>query len=125
MAGSTDHDDFIAFGKSAAKPVRTMVDDARGKDGSMAMSGYVNDQLDDLVLAARNTNDRKLWKEVTDALEACVIEETQQQRAVRRLASRFPDLPPHVQRKLRSSHRPSTDAPLGARSAAQMSSQPR
>ena len=53
VAGSTDHDDFIAFGKSAAKTVRTMVADARGKDGSMAMTGYVNDQLDDLVLAAR------------------------------------------------------------------------
>lgn len=102
VAGSTDHDDFIAFGKSAAKTVRTMLDDARGKDGSMAMTGYVNDQLDDLVLAALNTNDTKLWKEVTDALEACVIEETQQQRAVRRLASRFPDLPPHVRRKLKN-----------------------
>lgn len=101
VAGSRDHDDFIAFGKAAAKTVRTMVDDARGKDGSMTMTGYVNDQLDDLVLAARNTNDRKLWKEVTDALEACVIEETQQQRAVRRLASQFANLPPHVQRKLK------------------------
>ncbi|WP_299301357.1 DUF4365 domain-containing protein [uncultured Brachybacterium sp.] len=101
VVGSTDHDDFIAFGKSAAKTVRTMVENARGKDGSMAMTGYANDQLDDLVLAALNTNDRKLWKEVTDALEACVIEETQQQRAVRRLAARFPDLPQHVQRKLR------------------------
>lgn len=101
VAGSTDHDDFVAFGESAAKSVRTMVDDARGGDGSMAMTGYVNDQLDDLVLAARNTNDRKLWKEVTEALEACVIEETQQQRAVRRLASAFSELPPHVQRKLK------------------------
>ena len=101
VAGSTDHDDFIAFGKNAAKTVRTMVEDARGKNGTMVMTGYINDQLDDLVLAARNTNDTKLWKEVTDALEACVIEETQQQRAVRRLAWRFPDLPPHVQRKLK------------------------
>lgn len=101
VAGSTDHDDFIAFGKNAAKNVRTMVEDARGKEGTMKMTGYVNDQLDDLVLAARNTNDTKLWKEVTDALEACVIAESQQQRAVRRLAWRFPDLPPHVQRKLK------------------------
>ncbi len=101
VAGSTDQADFIAFGRSAARTVRTMVEDARGKDGTTKMTGYANDQLDDLTLAAINTNDTKLWKEITDALEACVIEQTQQQRAVRRLASRFQKLPPHVQRKLR------------------------
>ncbi|WP_338749694.1 DUF4365 domain-containing protein [Janibacter alittae] len=102
VAGSTERQDFIAFGRSAAETVRTMIEDARGKDGSMAVSGYVNDQLDDLVLAAINTNDQKLWKEVTDALEACLIEQTQQQRAVRRLAARFSDLPAHIQRKLKA-----------------------
>lgn len=101
VAGSTDHADFVAFGRSAARTVRTMLDDARGTDGSTTMTSYANDQLDDLTLAAINTDDTKLWKEVTDALEACVLEETQQQRAVRRLASRFQALPPHVQRKLR------------------------
>lgn len=101
VAGSTKHDDYLAFGRSAARTVRTMVEDARGKDGTTKMTGYTSDQLDDLTLAAINTNDTKLWKEVTDALEACVIEQTQQQRAVRRLASRFQKLPPHVQRKLR------------------------
>ncbi|KRE44061.1 hypothetical protein ASG74_04370 [Knoellia sp. Soil729] len=101
VAGSTKHDDFIAFGRSAARTVRTMVHDARGKDGTRKMTGYVSDQLDDLTLAALQSNDTKLWKEVTDALEACVIEQTQQQRAIRRLASRFQTLPPHVQRKLR------------------------
>jgi hypothetical protein len=101
VAGSTDTRDFLAFGKSAAKTVQSMVANARGTDGTRSMTAYVNDQLDDLTLAAINTNDNKLWKEVTDALEACVLEETQQQRAVRRLASRFQSLPPHVQRKLR------------------------
>lgn len=101
VAGSTDNDDFLAFGKSAAKTVRAMVVNARGTDGTRVISGYVNDQLDDLTLAALHTDDNKLWKEVTDALAACVIEETQQQRAVRRLASRFQSLPPHVQRKLK------------------------
>ncbi|HEY3514759.1 DUF4365 domain-containing protein [Kribbella sp. NPDC051137] len=101
VAGSTARDDFLALGRTAAKAVRAMVADARGKNGTMKMTGYVNDQLDDLTLAALNTDDRALWKEVTDALEACVIEETQQQRAVRRLASRFQELPPHVQRKLK------------------------
>ncbi|MFC6161468.1 DUF4365 domain-containing protein [Kribbella jiaozuonensis] len=100
VAGSTDRDDFLALGKSATTTVRTMVADARGNDGTIKMSGHVNDQLDDLTLAALNTDDRKLWKEVTDALEACVIEETQQQRAIRRLAARFKTLPPYVQRKL-------------------------
>lgn len=101
VAGSRDNDDFIALGKSAAKSVHTMIEDARGKDGSIAMTGHVNDQLDDLVLAALNTNDARLWHEVTDALEACVIEETQQQRAIRRLASQFLNLPSHVQARLR------------------------
>lgn len=101
VAGSTNPDDFLAFGRDAARNVRTMVEDARGKDGATKMTGYANDQLDDLALAAINTDDTKLWKEVTDALEACVIEQTQQQRAVGRLASRFHMLPPHVQRKLR------------------------
>lgn len=101
VAGSIDHDDFLLFGKSAAKTVRLMVANARGTNGTRVMVGYVNDQLDDLTLAAMNTNNSKLWKEVTDALEACVLEETQQQRAVRRLASRWQTLPPHVQRKLK------------------------
>jgi hypothetical protein len=101
VAGSTDNDDFLAFGRSAAKTVRVMVANARGADGTRTLTGFVNDQLDDLTLAAINTNDSQLWKEVTDALEACVIDETQQQRAVRRLAHRFQSLPPHVQRKLK------------------------
>jgi ferritin len=101
VVGSTDHDDFINLGKTAAQTVRAMIADARGKDGTMSMTGYVNDQLEDLTLAAINTDDTKLWKEVTDALEACVIEETQQQRCIRRLAHRFQTLPPHVQRKLK------------------------
>lgn len=101
VAGSTDQADFIAFGRNAARTVRTMITDAVGKDGVFKMTGYAKDQLDDLTLAAINTNDTKLWKEVTDALEACAIEQSQQQHAVRRLASRFQKLPPHVQRKLR------------------------
>lgn len=101
VAGSQEHDDFIAFGRSAARTVKKMIAAARGKDGSISISVYANDQLDDLTLAAINTDDTKLWNEVTDALEACLIEETQQQQAIRRLASRFPNLPPHVQRKLR------------------------
>lgn len=101
VVGSTDQADFLAFGRSAARTVREMVQDARGSNGVTKVSRYVNDQLDDLTLAAINTNDTRLWKEVTDALEACVIDQTQQQRAVRRLASHFPKLPPHVQRKLR------------------------
>lgn len=101
VAGSTDRGDFIEFGRSAAKTVRAMVAGARGKDGTVTMSAFANDPLDDLTLAAINTDDTRLWKEVTDALEACVIEETQQQRAVRRLARRFQALPPHVQRKLK------------------------
>jgi len=117
VAGSTDHDDFHALGRSAAKTVRVMVANARGTDGTRVISGYVNDQLDDLTLAALNTNDTRLWKVVTDALEACVIEETQQQRAVRRLASRFQSLPPHVQRKLKklapTLHGPSLGISIG------------
>lgn len=101
VAGSQEHDDFIAFGRSAARTVKKMIAEARGRDGSIAVAVYANDQLDDLTLAALNTDDTKLWKEVTDALEACTIEETQQQTAIRRLASRFQSLPPHVQRKLR------------------------
>lgn len=101
VVGSTERNDFLAFGRGAAVSVQSMIEDARGKNGVISMKGYVNDQLDDLVLAALNTNDTKLWKEVTGALEACVIEETQQQRAVRRLASQYPRLPRHVQRKLR------------------------
>lgn len=101
VAGSTEHDDFIALGRSAARTVKRMIADVTRTNGTSTVSAYVNDQLDDLTLAALNTHDTKLWKEVTDALEACAIEETQQQRALRRLAHRFPDLPPHVQRKLR------------------------
>jgi Domain of unknown function (DUF4365) len=101
VAGSQERDDFIAFGNSAARTVRKMIEDARGKDGTIAVAVHTNDQLDDLTIAALNTDDTKLWKEVTDALEACVIEEAQQQNAIRRLAHRFPNLPPHVQRKLR------------------------
>ncbi|MGZ1489500.1 DUF4365 domain-containing protein [Brevibacterium sediminis] len=101
VAGSTDHDSFIAFGKNAAKIVRTMVEDARGKNGTTRVTSYASDQLDDLVLAALNTNDTELWAEITTALEACVIEVTQQQYAIRRLASHFPHLPSPVQQKLR------------------------
>jgi len=78
-----------------------MVADARGKDGTVAISGYVNDQLHDLTLAALSTDNTRLWKDVTDALEAGVIEESQLQKAVRTLARHFPNLPAHVQRKLR------------------------
>ena len=101
VAGSQERDDFIAFGRSTAPTVKKMIADARGAESNVAISMYPNDQLDDLTLAALNTGDTKLWKEVTDALEACVIEETQQQQAIRRLAAQFPNLPPHVQRKLR------------------------
>lgn len=101
VAGSTDQEDYIAFGKRAAETVKIMISDARGLNGSVSMSGYANDPLDDLVLAALNTRSGPLWKDVTDALEACVIDETQQQRAIRRLAMQFPSLPPAVQRKLR------------------------
>lgn len=101
VAGSTDTHDFLTFGRSTAKTVREMVANARGTDGTRQISGYVNDQLDDLTLAAINTDNSELWKEVIDALVACVIEETQQQRAVRRLASQFQSLPAYVQRKLK------------------------
>lgn len=101
VAGSTEREDFIAFGRSSARTVKRMVVDARGKDGTISVSQYGNDPLDDLALAALNTNHNKLWKDLTDALDACVIEETQQQHTIRRLAHRFPNLPPHVQRKLR------------------------
>jgi hypothetical protein len=101
VAGSDEHDDYIAFGKSAARTVKQMLFDAAGRDGTVKVSGYANDQLHDLTLAALNTNDNRLWKDVTDALEAGVIEVTQLQRSVRVLAHNFPRLPPHVQRKLR------------------------
>ena len=101
VAGSDEHDDYMAFGRSAARTVKQMVIDATGTDGTIAVSAYVNDQLHDLTLAAMNTNDKGLWKSVTDALEAGVIEVTQLQRSVRVLARQFPSLPPHVQRKLR------------------------
>ncbi len=101
VAGSNDQTDFLTFGESAARAVRKMILDAVGKDGSRMMSRHSNDQLDDLTLAAINTNDENLWKEVTDALEVCVIDQTQQQQAVRRLASNFQKLPPLVQDRLR------------------------
>ncbi|MFE7406477.1 DUF4365 domain-containing protein [Isoptericola sp. NPDC057559] len=102
VAGSTDRNDFIIFGRRAARTVRTMVQDVVGEGGTRKMTDHSSDQLDDLTLAALNTNDTKLWKQVTDALEACVIEETQQQRTIRRLGEQFQNLPRHVQRKLRS-----------------------
>lgn len=102
VAGSTERNDFITFGKNAAKTVQEMVDDARGTDGTYKMTGYANDQLDDLTLAAINTNDRTLWKAVTDALDACVIDQSQQQKAIRRLAHRFTTLPLYVQRRLKA-----------------------
>ena len=67
----------------------------------MAITAHVNDQLDDLVLASLNTNDRQLWKAATDALEACVIEETQQRAQSADSRRGSPDLPPHVQQILR------------------------
>jgi len=102
VAGSDQYDDYIAFGRSAARTVKQMVADARGTNGTVTVSGYVNDQLHDLTLAALNTHDTRLWKGVTDAIEAGVIEETQLQGAVRTLALQFPNLPAHVQRKLRT-----------------------
>jgi len=101
VAGSDDYDDYMALGRSASRTVKQMVADARGKDGTVAISGYVNDQLHDLTLAALSTDNTRLWKDVTDALEAGVIEESQLQKAVRTLARHFPNLPAHVQRKLR------------------------
>ncbi|MCW2799473.1 MAG: hypothetical protein JWQ70_945 [Aeromicrobium sp.] len=101
VVGSDEHDDYIAFGRSAARTVKQIVADARGKDGSVAVSVYANDQLHDLTLAALNTNNTRLWKDVTDAIEAGVIEETQLQRTIHVLARQFPNLPAHVQRKLR------------------------
>lgn len=101
VVGSDRHDDYLAFGRSAARTVKQMVADARGKNGTVAVNEYANDQLHDLTLAALYTGNVRLWKDVTDALEAGVIEETQLQRTVRVLARRFPDLPAHVQRKLR------------------------
>lgn len=101
VVGETDHDIFMSWGRISADNVRTMVEQSRGKNGVTIVTTSRNDPLDDLVLAAINTHDAGLWGDVTDALEACVIEESQQQRAVRRLASHFPKLPPTVQQKLR------------------------
>ena len=101
VAGSDEHDDYLELGRSAARTVKQMVTDARGKDGTVSFSGYQTDNLKDLAIAALNTGDNRLWKVVTDALEAGVIAEAQLQGAIRLLASRFPDLPTHVQRKLR------------------------
>ncbi|MGI8613661.1 MAG: DUF4365 domain-containing protein [Nocardioidaceae bacterium] len=101
VAGSDDHDDYLELGRSAARTVKQMVINARGKDGTASFAANQNDQLHDLALAALNTGDTRLWKAVTDALEAGVIQEAQLQEAVRLLARKFPDLPVHVQRKLR------------------------
>lgn len=101
VAGSQKHDDFIKFGRSAARTVKKMVVDAQRKSGTAIVAHRADDPLDDLVIAALKTGDTKLWKVITDALESRVVEETQQQGAIRRLAYHFSNLPRHVQRKLR------------------------
>jgi hypothetical protein len=101
VAGSDEHDDYLALGRRAARIVKQMVTDARGKDGTFSFAVYQNDQLHDLAVSALHTGNTRLWKDVTDALEAGVLEEQQLQTAVRLLAGRFPELPAHIQRKLR------------------------
>lgn len=119
VAGSNNQQDFLVFGRGSARTVRSMVQAARGEGGTIQITDYVNDPLDDLTIAAINTGDTKLWKEVTDSLESCVLEQTQQQDALRRLASRFHTLPPHVQGKLReiapNLHGPSLASLFGKR----------
>ncbi len=85
--GSEERDDYIEFGRAAAATVKEMVVDAGGVEGVIKVTGYEHDQLHELTLAALNTDDTKLWKAVTDALEANVIEQTQldTSRRVRRL----------------------------------------
>ena len=102
VAGSTDQAEFLALGRKAAITVREMMEDAAGKDGTTSMTVYMNDPLDDLTFAAIATNDEGLWTSVTDVLEAGIIDQSQQHRAVRRLASCFKQLPLHVQQKMRA-----------------------
>jgi len=84
VAGSDEHDGYLELGRSAARTVKQMVTDARGKDGTVSFSVYPTDKLHDLAVAALNTGDTRLWKVVTDALEAGVIEEGQLQRLLSR-----------------------------------------
>jgi hypothetical protein len=101
VVGSDDRGDYLRFGRSAARTVNEMIAAARGTNGRSSFATYASDQLHDLALAALRTADAKLWKTVTDALEAGILEESQVQKTVRMLARQFPGLPPHVKRKLR------------------------
>lgn len=101
VTGSDEHNHYRQLGLSAARAVGQMVIDAQGKDGTTSVTMYEHDQLRDLTVAAIHTNDNRLWKVVTDALEAGVIDQTQLEQAVRLLAFQFSRLPAHVQRKLR------------------------
>lgn len=101
VAGATDPNSYLTFGKNAAHLVQSMVDDARGANGTSSFKNYENDPLDDLVLAALNTNSSELWHSIINALEECVIAESQQQRSIRRLATHFQNLPPFVRAKLK------------------------
>lgn len=101
VVGSDDHDDYLTLGANAGRNVNKMVTDAQGIGGTIKVSEYANDQLHDLTLAAFNTRNAGLWKNVVEALEAGVMEETQLQKSVRFLAYRFQDLPSYVQRQLR------------------------
>lgn len=101
VVGSDERADYLAFGRDAAKIVRQMVADAIPKNGVASFSVYVSEPVHDLALSALRTADNRLWKALTDALEAGVIAEEQLLRTIRMIARKFTNLPPHVQKRIR------------------------